>query len=202
MKKSLIGIAAAGAAVVALVAGCGGKDTAAVDHSSSPTAPAATGSAKTSGNNTDDVTFAQGMVPHHQQALDMAKLVPSRSTNAKVLDLAKRIEGAQDPEIKKMNGWLEQWGASTSMPGMDHGSMPGMSGMMSSEDMKMLDQSKGAAFDKMWLEMMIRHHEGAVAMAKTELQKGSSADAKKLAQDIIDAQQKEITEMQGLLKAV
>ncbi|MCP2247339.1 DUF305 domain-containing protein [Lentzea aerocolonigenes] len=201
MKKSLIGIAAAGAAVVALVAGCGGNDTAGMNHSSS-TAPAATGSGQAAGNNADDVTFAQGMVPHHQQALDMAKLVPSRSTNAKVLDLAKRIEGAQDPEIQKMNAWLKGWGAATSMPGMDHGSMPGMSGMMSAEDMKMLEQSKGGAFDKMWLDMMIKHHEGAVAMAKTELQKGSNADAKKLAQDIIDAQQKEITEMQGLLKAV
>lgn len=202
MKKSLIGIAAAGAAVVALVAGCGGNDTAGMNQSSSHTAPATTGSGQAAGNNADDVTFAQGMVPHHQQALDMAKLVPSRSTNAKVLDLAKRIEGAQDPEIQKMNGWLKEWGASTSMPGMDHGSMPGMSGMMSAEDMKMLEQSKSAAFDKMWLDMMIKHHEGAVAMAKTELEKGGSANAKKLAQDIIDAQQKEITEMQGLLKAV
>jgi uncharacterized protein (DUF305 family) len=76
-----------------------------------------------------------------------------------------------------------------------------MSGMMSAEDMKMLEQAKGAAFDKMWLEMMIKHHEGAVEMAKTELAKGSSADAKKLAQAIIDAQQKEITEMQGMLKS-
>ncbi|MFC3897652.1 DUF305 domain-containing protein [Lentzea rhizosphaerae] len=202
MKKSLIGIAAAGAAVVALVAGCSGNDMAGMNHSSSPTAPAATGSGQAAGNNADDVTFAQGMVPHHQQALDMAKLVPSRSTNAKVLDLAKRIEGGQDPEIQKMNAWLKAWGAPTSMPGMDHGSMPGMSGMMSAEDMKMLEQSKGAAFDKMWLDMMIKHHEGAVAMAKTELQKGSNADAKKLAQDIIDAQQKEIAEMQDLLKAV
>ncbi len=199
MKKSLIGIAAAGAAVVALVSGCSGNDTTGMGHSSSPTISSGTGQA--AGNNADDVTFAQGMVPHHQQALDMAKLVPSRSTNAKVRDLAKRIEGAQDPEIQKMNGWLQEWGASTSMPGMDHGSMSGMSGMMSADDMKMLDQSKGAAFDKMWLDMMIKHHEGAVAMAKTELQKGGSADAKKLAQDIIDAQQKEITEMQGLLKA-
>ncbi|GGU26926.1 DUF305 domain-containing protein [Lentzea flava] len=202
MRKSLIGIAAAGAAVVALVAGCGGNDTAGMDHSSSSTAPAATGSGQAAGHNADDVTFAQGMVPHHQQALDMAKLVPSRSTNAKVLDLAKRIEGAQDPEIQKMNGWLKEWGASTSMPGMDHGSMPGMAGMMSAEDMKMLEQAKGAPFDKMWLEMMIKHHEGAVEMAKTEVQKGGNADAKKLAQDIVDAQQKEITEMRELLKAV
>jgi uncharacterized protein (DUF305 family) len=199
MKKSLIGIAAA---VLALVAGCSGNnDMAGMNHSS--TAPAATSNGQAAGNNADDVTFAQGMVPHHQQALDMAKLVPSRSTNPKVLDLAKKIEGAQDPEIKTMNEWLKAWGApaSTSMPGMDHSGHGSGSGMMTDADMKMLEQAKGAAFDKMWLEMMIKHHEGAVAMAKTELQKGSNADAKKLAQEIIDAQQKEITEMQGLLKA-
>ena len=198
MRKSLIGIATAGVAVVALVAGCGGNDTA----GPASTAPTATSNGQAGGNTAADVTFAQGMVPHHQQALDMAKLVPSRSTNAKVLDLAKRVEGAQDPEIQKMNGWLKAWGASTSMPGMDHGSMPGMSGMMSAEDMKMLEQSKGAAFDRMWLDMMIKHHEGAVEMAKTELQKGGNADAKKLAQDIVDAQQKEIAEMRDLLKTV
>src|SRR5688572_19881101 len=176
MKKSLIGIAAA---VVALVAGCSGNnDMAGVNHSS--TAPAPTSSSQAASNNADDVAFAQGMVPHHQQAIDMAKLVPSRSQNPKVLDLAKKVEAAQDPEIKKMNEWLKAWGApaATSMPGMDHGSGHGsMQGMMSAEDMKMLEQAKGAAFDKMWLEMMIKHHEGAVAMAKTELEKGGSADA-------------------------
>jgi uncharacterized protein (DUF305 family) len=201
MKKSLIGIAAA--AAIALLAGCSGNnDMAGMSHSS--TAPAPTSSGQAAGNNADDVAFAQGMVPHHQQAIDMAKLVPTRSQNPKVLELAKKVEAAQDPEITKMNEWLKAWGApaSTSMPGMDHGSGHGsMPGMMSAEDMKMLEQAKGAAFDKMWLEMMIKHHEGAVEMAKTELAKGSSADAKKLAQEIIDAQQKEITEMQGLLKS-
>ena len=202
MKKSLIGIAAA--AALALIAGCSGNnDMAGMNHTS--TAPAATSNGQAAGNNADDVTFAQGMVPHHQQALDMAKLVPTRSQNPKVLDLAKRVEAAQDPEIKKMNEWLKSWGAGaapSTMPGMDHGSNHSAHGMMSAEDMKMLEQAKGAAFDKMWLEMMIKHHEGAVAMARTELEKGSSSDAKKLAQEIIDAQQKEITEMQGLLKAV
>lgn len=200
MKKSLIGIAAAGAAVVALVAGCGGNDAAGTNPGPSSTA-ASTGQA--GGNNADDVAFAQGMVPHHQQALDMAKLVPSRSTNPKVLDLAKRIEGAQDPEIKTMNEWLKAWGAPTptSMPGMDHSSHGTGAGMMTAEEMAKLEQAKGSEFDRAWLDMMIRHHQGAVAMARTESQKGGHADAKKLAQDIIDAQQKEITEMQGLLKA-
>jgi uncharacterized protein (DUF305 family) len=150
-----------------------------------------------SGNNADDVTFAQQMVPHHSQALDMAKLVPSRSTNPKVIDLASRIEKAQDPEIRQMQGWLGTWGAGTSsMPGMSHEPMPGM---MSGDDMKKLEAVKGAEFDKMWLDMMIQHHQGAIDMAKTELSKGGDADAKALAQKIVDAQQAEITEMRGLL---
>lgn len=198
MRKSLIGVAVFAAFAVTAC----GNDMAGMDHGSSSTTPAATSNAQAAGHNADDVTFAQGMVPHHAQAIDMAKLVPSRSINPKVLDLAKKVEAAQDPEIKKMNEWLAAWGAPTSTAGMDHGSGHGsMPGMMSMEDMGKLGQAKGAEFDKMWLDMMIKHHEGAIEMAKTELQKGSNADAKKLAQEIIDAQQKEITEMQGLLKA-
>lgn len=145
-------------------------------------------------HNADDVTFAQQMVPHHSQALDMAKLVPTRSTDPQVLDLAARIEKAQDPEIQQMRGWLSTWGATStsSMPGMDHGAMPDV-------DMGKLEQAKGAEFDKMWLDMMIKHHQGAIDMARTELAKGGDAGAKALAQRIIDAQQAEITEMQGLL---
>lgn len=149
-------------------------------------------------HNADDVAFAQQMIPHHNQALDMAKLVPSRSTDPKVLDLASRIEKAQDPEIRQMRDWLTAWGA-----GMTHESMPGMSGsmpgMMSDAGLRKLETVKGAEFDRTWLDMMIEHHQGAVVMARTELAKGGNADAKALAGKIIDAQQAEITEMRGLL---
>jgi uncharacterized protein (DUF305 family) len=144
------------------------------------------------------------MIPHHQQALDMAKLVPSRAANAKVVDLASRIETAQDPQIQRLRGWLTHWGAevptSSPMPGMDHGggSMPGM---MTAQDMGQLEHATGAEFDRLWMTMMIKHHQGAIDMAKAELDKGASPDAKALAQNITDAQQAEITEMQGLLKA-
>jgi uncharacterized protein (DUF305 family) len=180
-----------------LLGACSGNDSMSGMHSTSAPAPS---SAQQAGHNADDVAFAQQMIPHHSQALDMAKLVPSRSTNPKVIDLASRIEKAQDPEIQQMRGWLTGWGATPgttqeSMPGMDHD----MPGMMSDADMQKLDQAKGPEFDKMWLDMMIKHHQGAVEMAKTELGKGSNADAKALAQKIIDAQQAEITEMQGLL---
>ncbi|WP_406630642.1 DUF305 domain-containing protein [Amycolatopsis sp. WGS_07] len=156
------------------------------------------------GHNAADATFAQQMIPHHQQALEMAKMVPSRSSNPKVVDLAGRIDRAQDPEIRQMQGWLSAWGvaaASHSMPGGhemsgDHN----MTGMMSDADMKSLDAAKGPEFDRAWLDMMIKHHQGAVEMAKTELAQGADAGAKALAQRIIDAQQAEIAEMQGLLK--
>ena len=210
MLKKTIGFVLPALAAGALLAGCSGS---AQGHGDMP--GMATGSSSVSvpvpqGDHTQaDVTFAQQMVPHHQQAVEMAKLVPSHSTNQKVLELASQIQQAQDPEIQKMTGWLQTWGAPApttgmnmpgmNMPGMDHGSMPGM---MTSDDMTKLGQVKGAAFDRLWLQMMIQHHQGAVEMAKTELQQGASNEAKQLAQQIIDTQQKEITTMNQLLGEV
>jgi uncharacterized protein (DUF305 family) len=196
MRKNFIigGIVLASAA---LLGACSSSDSpSAMDHSSSVPAPAPASSTQAAGHNADDVTFAQQMVPHHSQALDMAKLVPSRSTNPKVLDLASRIEKAQEPEIRQLQSWLTTWDAA--MPGMTREPMPGM-GMMSGADLNQLEAAKGAEFDKMWLGMMVKHHQGAIDMAKTELSQGGNADAKALAQKIVDAQQAEITEMRGLL---
>ncbi|WP_434445114.1 DUF305 domain-containing protein [Lentzea sp. E54] len=149
-------------------------------------------------NSAADVTFAQSMVPHHEQALDMAELVPSRSGNDKVRDLAARVEKAQGPEITQLNEWLKQWGATTKNEHEGHD----MAGMMSHDDMAKLEQLTGAEFDRLWLEMMIKHHEGAVEMARTEVGQGKDENARKLAQAIIDGQQQEITEMKDLLKTL
>jgi uncharacterized protein (DUF305 family) len=200
MRKSLI---VAGFATVALVTGCGSSnDMGGMQHNSTAASTPASGQ-QAADHNDHDVQFAQEMIAHHQQAVDMAKMVPGKTTNAKVTDLAKRIEGAQDPEIKTMTAWLSKWGASptaSSMPGMDHGSMGSGNGMMTAEEMAKLGKATGAEFDRMWMEMMIKHHQGAIDMSKTHIEKGSNAESKKLAQDIITAQQAEITEMQGLLK--
>lgn len=203
MSKSLIGFGVAGVAALALLAGCGsGNDMAGMQHSSTTTPPSATG--QQAGHNEQDVKFAQDMIAHHQQALDMAAMVPGKSTNPKVTDLGKRIAAAQDPEIKKMTEWLKKWGAApatTSMPGMDHGSDHGsMPGMMTAEEMAKLNGAGGAEFDRTWLDLMIKHHQGALEMAKVAQEKGADADTKKLAQDIVTSQQAEITEMQNLLK--
>jgi uncharacterized protein (DUF305 family) len=216
MKKSLILTGIVAAATVALVAGCSSSHN--MSGVSSSSAAPATSAGQASVHNAQDVTFAQQMIPHHTQAVDMAKLVPTRSTNPKIMDLASRIDKAQSPEIQQMHGWLTTWGvassmssmpgmtSSMSMPGMSSSmSMPGMSGGvtggMTDADMQQLAGAKGTQFDSMWLSMMIAHHQGAVDMAKTEIAQGSNAEAKSLAQKIIDGQQAEITEMQGLQTA-
>ena len=153
--------------------------------------------------NNADVSFAQGMIPHHTQAVEMADLATTRASSAKVKDLAARIKAAQGPEIAMMTAWLKSWNkpviaSSGGMAGMDHGSDAGM-GMMSAADMKSLTASTGAAFDKMFLTMMIEHHKGAIEMAKTEQATGKFSDAKTMAGSIITGQQAEIDEMNKLL---
>ncbi len=205
-RMNAIGVLAAAATVIVL-AGCG---TAAPASTAAPSpAPASAATAPTDQNdqNDADVTFVQGMIPHHSQAVDMAELAADRASNKQVKDLATRIQQAQGPEIEQMQGFLAAWGmpesGAGSMDGMNHGGdsdqgMAGMSGMMNDDQMQQLQDAQGAGFDRMFLQMMIEHHTGAVQMAKTELADGQNQDAKDLAQKIIDAQQSEITEMQAL----
>lgn len=208
MNKAFLGTGIVVTATALILAGCGGGDdsTGSMDMGRGTAAPTSA-PAQAANHNEADIAFVREMIQHHQQAIDMAKLVPARSTNDQVKGLASRIERAQEPEIQQMRGWLGQWAASTSampsmstpstsVPGMDHSSMPGM---MADADMRKLEQAGGAEFDRMWLQMMVQHHQGAVEMARTEVVKGSNADAKALAQRIIDDQTAEINEMQQLL---
>lgn len=148
--------------------------------------------------NSADVAFATDMIPHHRQATEMAAMAPSRTENAEVLDLAGRIQAAQDPEIDTMTSWLESWGEEIpgDMSGMD---MSSMSGMMSADQMSQLRDSSGEAFDRLFLTMMIEHHEGAIEMAQVEQAEGVSRDAQALAAEIEQAQTAEIAEMKDLL---
>ncbi len=162
----------------ALLVSCGGSDN---DH------------------NAADVTFATDMIPHHQQAVQMAELAESRASNPEVLTLAAEILDAQGPEIETMSGWLEEWDEPVpeGMGGMDHGDMPGM---MSEEMMTDLDAASGMNFDEMFLEMMIDHHTGAVEMAQTEQADGQYAEAVELAEEIEASQTAEIETMEALLQ--
>ncbi|MBM6401984.1 DUF305 domain-containing protein [Phycicoccus sonneratiae] len=144
-----------------------------------------------------DVMFSMMMVPHHEQALEMAALVPTRSDDPALLDLARRIEAGQQPEIDRMEGWLEDWGAGSMdrMGSMGHD----MGGMMSAADLRELASLEGAEFERTWLRMMVEHHEGAIDMAEDVLRRGTHAGTKDLALAIVKAQQREIDEMQAML---
>ena len=171
--------------------------------SSAPATPAA-GSAGTpaaGSHNQADIDFASMMIPHHQQAVEMSDmLLAKQGIDAKVVDLATQIKAAQAPEITQMSGWLAGWGqdpSPSSMGGM--GGMGAGDGLMSQADMDALDQATGNDATRLFLTGMIKHHQGAVTMAKTELDSGQNTDAKHLAQDIITTQQAEIAQMNQLL---
>ena len=192
MKRTLMSITFAVVAALT-VAGCG-SDT---DSNGS------TGSTDSSDAqfNDADVTFAQSMIPHHEQAVEMATMAQERASSTEVKQLADKIAAAQGPEIDTMTGWLEDWGqevSSDSMSGMDH-SGSDMSGMMSDDDMESLGTATGAEFDQMFLTMMIEHHTGAIEMAKTEQQDGENPDAIALAETIEADQTAEIAQMEDLL---
>lgn len=184
----------------ALVAACSsGESHSSMSDDSKPTIPAS------ANFNSTDVGFAQGMIPHHVQAVEMADIALEKTTNADVLALAKQIKAAQNPEIQTMSGWLQSWGQkvpSTDVgAGHDMANMDGMmmDGMMTEADMKKLESSSGTAFDRLWIELMIQHHEGAVRMSEDELKDGKNPEVLALAQTIITSQQAEITEMNSLL---
>lgn len=140
-----------------------------------------------------DIMFAQMMIPHHQQAVDMSTLAETHTTNPEILALAKQIKDAQAPEIKQMSAWIESAGAS-----MEMGHDMGMNGLLSDEQMTALGNAQGAAFDKLYLEGMIGHHEGALQMAKM-IENSSNAEAKTLAANVITSQSAEIDKMKQML---
>ena len=145
-----------------------------------------------SGYSSQDIMFAETMIPHHQQAIEMSDLALKNSTNPEVLALAQQIKDAQSPEIEQM----KSWGAS-SMAHMGHM----MDGMLSDEEMSDLAAATGSRFDKLFLEGMIKHHEGAIDMAEMVIDSKNSEVAA-LAKAIIEAQRKEISKMKELLSAL
>ena len=219
MQHKRYGYGLAAVAVSALlVTACSGTDTdtsASSAASSEATSVATTGSTgATTGDaahNGADVMFAQGMIPHHQQAIEMSDMILAKQgIDPAVVSLANDIKDAQGPEIEQMQGWLQEWGmASAPMPGpagMPGHDMPGHEmpgggmGMMSEADMVALSNAQGADAGRLFLTQMIEHHEGAITMAQQEIDNGVFPAAVALARAIVSAQQAEITTMQDLLQ--
>lgn len=187
-------------ALLVFAAACGGEADSGHNEQQPPAGTST--SADPAAHNEADIQFAQGMIPHHQQAVEMAELAATRAANAQVKELAAKIAAAQAPEITIMTGWLTTWGAP--MPSTEGGHDPhgGMPGMMSDADMAGLEKASGAAFDRMFLDLMIKHHEGALGMAAAEQQRGQQPEAKALAKKIETDQTAEIAQMKTLLSTI
>ena len=194
MKRLLLLLALA---TLAITAACGSDDN--------PTVESGGGGSEAAEHNDADVAFAQMMIPHHEQAVEMAEMALDNSESDAVRDLATRIKEAQGPEIEKMEGWLEGWDEPLEADGGGHSGMAmggessGGEGMMSDDEMEEMKAASGEAFDKLFLKGMIAHHKGAVAMAEIELEDGKFPDALALAEEIINAQEAEIAEMEAIL---
>lgn len=210
----------AGAVVAAaLVAGCSNDKadrTADLEMTNTQSTSAAASSPVASeAHNDADVMFAQHMIPHHQQAVEMSDvLLAKQGIDARVTELATQIKGAQAPEIAQMQGWLTQWGnppmpSMSQMPQQGHGDMghgnmgqgdiPAMQGMVSDADMTALRDAQGAEAAKLYLTHMIAHHEGAITMAQDEIKDGQYPAAVEMARTIVKTQQQEIDTMRQIL---
>lgn len=178
MDRFQVGAAVGGALLVSLLSACGGGES----------------------TDADDVMFAQMMIPHHEQALVMTELASAQSRDPDVLQIAGEIEGAQGPEIELMASWLDAWGAQRltgAEAGESHGAH-GMAGMLTDEQLAALEAAQGDEFDEMFARLMIEHHEGAVSMARDVLANGQDPAVAELAQGIIEVQEREIAQLQGM----
>jgi uncharacterized protein (DUF305 family) len=205
-KHALKTALAALAATAALgLAGCGTEETAppggmGMDHNSS-SAPSSSPTASSSASvptqfNDADVTFVQMMLPHHEQAVSMSDTLLKKSgVNPEVTALAQQVKAAQQPEIDTMKSWLAAWGEDE----MADDSMGHGGGMATDAELEEFEQADGADGQKMYLEMMTAHHQGAITMAQDEIRDGKNPEAIQMAKDIVAAQEQEITTMKDLL---
>ncbi len=178
-----------------MLTACGGSS----DRSPAPASPDQ--SSEQANHNADDIAFARNMIPHHEQAVQMAQMVPTNTTNPRVNALANQIITTQAPGIQAFRTFLMQW---QDVEGRDSTSTAGgqdipMVGMVEAATMSRLQSLTGPDFDRLWLTSMIDHHRGAVAMAQDEVAHGRNVDVIYLARSIIASQQPEIDQMKQML---
>lgn len=194
--------AVAGIALAALLGltACGGGGGSAASGSGGSGSRVAADAA----HNEQDVRFVTDMKPHHEQAVEMADLVLAKGVGPEVAALAEKIKAAQEPEITELDRLLAAF--DVEQDGGGHGSGHGgghsgssMAGMMSADDMRALEAATGPEAERLFLEGMLEHHEGAVAMATDEVDAGEHPEALELARRIKADQQTEIAQMRQLL---
>ncbi|MCW2650581.1 MAG: hypothetical protein QOE41_4556 [Mycobacterium sp.] len=196
MRRPALTIGAAALAALVTVTACSNSSNQTATSTTSASSSATTSAPATQAHNQADITFAQDMIPHHQQAIQMSNIILGKQgIDARVVQLANQIKAEQGPEIQQMQSWLSQWGQpTTSMaPGMV------MPGMLADQDITTLQNAQGVDASKLFLTGMIQHHQGAINMAQDEIKSGQYPPAVALAHSIVTSQQQEITTMQGIL---
>ena len=150
-----------------------------------------------------DAMFAQMMIPHHEQAVEMSTLAETRASDPRIVALAAEIKGAQQPEIDQMKAWLQEWGVPvmTADDAMGAHMGHGMSGMLTDEQMSELEAASGTEFDILYAQYMIEHHKGAIEMAQDVVDSKDPRVAA-LAQAIIQTQQAEIAQLETTLASL
>lgn len=205
MKRTPLAVAAAVAGTLILSACTGNADPGSTGEDPAPETSVATDTAGSGEeiseeHNDADVMFAQMMIPHHQQAVEMSEtLLAKDDIPQNVADFAQGVIDAQGPEIDRMNAMLDAWGQEPMGDMGDMGGHGGMSGMMSEDDMQQLEDATGTEAAKLYLEQMTRHHEGAVEMAEQQVSDGQNPQAVALAEQVIEDQEAEIQEMKTML---
>jgi len=141
----------------------------------------------------NEVMFAQMMIPHHEQAISMSEIALKKSRNQAILKLSNQIKSLQGTEKSQLAYWLK---ATDSSMTMDHDMQ--MSGMLTTKELASLKRLTGTQFDRVFLQLMIKHHQGALEMLDL-ISDSKNTEAKALAKAIKSAQSKEITSMKLLL---
>lgn len=194
MRTRTLTVAGLLAGILTLTA-CGGGDEPTV---SSQDQPGAGGTAQPADVTDADVAFVSGMRPHHEQAVDMADIVLAKDPSPQIRTLAEQVSAEQQPEIELLGRMADRFGAGGH--GAHGADMAMHSGMMSEEQMSAFQQATGADAERMFLELMIEHHRGAIEAAETELRDGRDSEARELAESIQASQRAEIERMQRLLQ--
>lgn len=147
--------------------------------------------------NEADLKFVEQMIPHHQQAVQIADLAETRAENEDIRSLAMDISFIQAIEVEELQGWLLDWGISHGTD--DHADHGAMAGMLTDEELQSLDAASGTDFDLLFAQLMAKHHEGAIEAAQTVLNDGKSADVKVFAESVIETQSAELEELQSII---
>ena len=194
IMKRYLSLSALGVAAVVMLAGCGAADP-------GESAAGSSGTEVSGEHNDADVMFAQMMIPHHEQAVQMSDVVLAKDgLSPEITELATQVKDAQAPEIETMTGWLDAWGEPVEGHHMESADgEDGMDGMLSEDQMGELEAAEGEEAARMFLESMTAHHNGAVDMAQEEIENGENPEAIALAVDIVETQEAEIEEMKELL---